>query len=215
LSGADARGQGFEPNQSTSVEAGANFTLAQGAVEGNVAVFKVKQDNMLVVDDPSAFTLAAIGKAASQGLELDLHGEIARGLSLWASYAYVDAKTRNTFNDANFGVPVPAGTRLLNVPKHTLSLQLVQSLALAGRGAQVGGGVVHVGRRPGEFTTRFELPAYTVARAFASYEATPALTLRLDVDNLFNRTYYTNSFSALWVQPGAPRSARVSASFRL
>jgi iron complex outermembrane receptor protein len=215
LSGADARGQGFEPNQSTSVEAGANFTLAQGAVEGNVAVFKVKQDNMLVVDDPSAFTLAAIGKAASQGLELDLHGEVARGLSLWASYAYVDAKTRNTFNDANFGVPVPAGTRLLNVPKHTLSLQLVHSLALAGRGAQVGGGVVHVGRRPGEFTTRFELPAYTVARAFASYEATPALTLRLDVDNLFNRTYYTNSFSALWVQPGAPRSARVSASFRL
>jgi iron complex outermembrane receptor protein len=215
LSGADARGQGFKPNQSTSVEAGANFTLAQGAIEGNVAVFKVKQNNMLVVDDPSAFTLAAIGKAASQGLELDLHGEIARGLSLWASYAYVDAKTRNTFNDANFGVPVPAGTRLLNVPKHTLSLQLVHSLALAGRGAQVGGGVVHVGRRPGEFTTRFELPAYTVARAFASYDATQSLTLRLDVDNLFNRSYYTNSFSALWVQPGAPRSARVSAIFRL
>ena len=77
------------------------------------------------------------------------------------------------------------------------------------------GGVVHVGRRPGEFTTRFELPAYTVARAFASYDASQSLTLRLDVDNLFNRTYYTTSFSALWVQPGAPRSARVSASFRL
>ena len=211
LSGADAQGNGFEPNRSTSVEAGAKFSLA--GIDGTVAVFQVKQKNILVVDDPSAFTLAAIGKARSQGLEIDLQGEVTEGLSLWASYAYVDAKTANTFNDANFGVPVPAGTQLLNVPKHSLSLQLVKSMAVAGRGLQFGGGLVHVGQRSGEFTTDFKLPAYTVARAFAAYGLTKSTTLRLDVDNLFNETYYTNSFSALWVQPGAPRSARVSATF--
>ena len=212
LSGADAQGNGFEPNQSTSVEAGAKFSL--GGIDGTLAVFQVKQKNILVVDDPSAFTLAAIGKARSQGLELDLHGEITQGLSLWASYAFVDAKTSNTFNDANFGVPVPAGTRLLNVPRHSLSLQLVKSMAVAGRGLQVGGGLVHVGERSGEFTTAFKLPAYTVARAFAAYAVTKSTTVRLDIDNLFNETYYTNSFSPLWVQPGAPRSARLSAAFR-
>jgi iron complex outermembrane receptor protein len=212
LSGADAQGRGFEPNQSTAIEAGAKFSL--GGIDSTVAVFQVEQKNMLVVDDPSAFTLAAIGKARSQGLEIDLQGEITEGLSLWASYAYVDAKTSNTFNDANFGVPVPAGTRLLNVPRHTLSLQLVNAMALAGRGLQFGGGVIHVGQRPGEFTTDFKLPAYTVARAFAAYDLTKSATLRLDVDNLFNQTYYTNSFSALWVQPGAPRSARLSAAFK-
>ncbi len=212
LSGADAQGNGFEPNQSTSVEAGAKFSL--GGIDATVAVFEVKQKNILVVDDPSAFTLAAIGKARSQGLEIDLQGEIASGLSVWASYAYVDAKTSNTFNDANFGVPVPAGTRLLNVPKHTLSLQLVKSIPVAGRGLQLGGGLVHVGERSGESTTSFKLPAYTVARAFAAYELTKSTTLRLDVDNLFNETYYTNSFSAMWVQPGTPRSARVSASLK-
>ena len=68
--------------------------------------------------------------------------------------------------------------------------------------------------RSGEFTTNFKLPAYTVARAFAAYDPTPATTLRLDIDNLANATYYTNSFSALWVQPGAPRSLRLSAAFR-
>ena len=143
-----------------------------------------------------------------------MHGDISDGLSLWASYAFVDAKTANTFNDANFGVPVPAGTRLLNVPRHSFSLQLVQTLALAGRGLQFGGGLMHVGRRPGEFTTRFELPAYSVVRAFAAYELTKSASLRLDVDNLFDKAYYTNSFSALWVQPGTPRSARLSAAFR-
>lgn len=85
---------------------------------------------------------------------------------------------------------------------------------MAGRGLQFGGGLVHVGQRSGEFTTAFKLPAYTVARAFAAYEVTKSTTLRLDVDNLFNETYYTNSFSTLWVQPGAPRSARVSAAFK-
>lgn len=212
LSGADAQGHGFEPNQSTSVEIGANFSL--GSIDATVAVFQVRQKNILVVDDPSAFTLAAIGKAKSQGLEIDLQGEITDGLSLWASYAYVDAETSNSFNDANFGLPVPAGTRLLNIPKHTLSLQLVQSMHVDGHGLQFGGGLLHVGRRSGEFTTNFKLPAYTVTRTFAAYEMTKSITLRLDIDNMFNETYYTNSFSALWVQPGTPRSARVSVAFK-
>ena len=212
LSGADARGNGFEPNQSTSVEAGVKFSL--GGVDGTLAVFQVKQTNILVVDDPSAFTLAAIGKARSRGFEIDLQGEIAAGLSLWASYAYVDATTSNAFNDANFGVPVPAGTPLLNVPKHSLSLQLVQAMPVRGRDLQLGGGLLYVDERSGEFTTNFKLPAYTLVRAFAAYEVTTRTTLRLDIDNLFNETYYTNSFSALWVQPGAPLSVRASVSFK-
>ena len=212
LSGADAQGNGFKPNQSTSVEAGAKFSL--GGMNGTVAVFQVKQKNILVAADASAATQLAIGQARSQGLEIDLQGEITKDLSLWASYAYVDAKTSNTFNDPNFGVAVPAGSRLLNVPKHTLSLQLVNSMAVAGRGLQFGGGLLYVGQRSGEFTTNFKLPAYTVVRAFAAYELTKSTTLRLDVDNLFNETYYTNSFSALWVQPGPPLSARVSAAFK-
>lgn len=214
LSGTDAQGRGFAPNLSTAVEAGAKFALAGGALEANVALFRVTQKNMLVVDDPSAFTLAAIGRASSRGLEIDLNGELAPGLALWASYAHVDAKTDNAFNDANFGVPVPAGTRLLNVPRHTLSLQLAQSLTLGGRGVQFGGGLLHVGARPGEFTTGFTLPAYTVARAFAAVDLAKSTTLRLDIDNLFDRRHYTNSFSALWVQPGTPRSLRAALAYR-
>jgi iron complex outermembrane receptor protein len=214
LSGTDAQGRGFEPNRSKSVEAGAKFSLLGGALDATVAVFKVEQSNILVVDDPSAFTLAAIGRAGSRGVEIDVQGELAQGLALWGSYAYVDAKTANTFNDANFGVPVPAGSRLLNVPQHTLSVQLVRSLTLAGRAVQLGGGLQHVGARSGEFTTRFELPAYTLARAFASVELGRGVALRVDVDNLFDKAYYTNSFSALWVQPGTPRSVRASVAWR-
>jgi iron complex outermembrane receptor protein len=214
LSGTDRNNNGFEPNQSTAVEAGAKFSLAGGAIDANVALFRVQQRNILVADDASVGTFSAAGRATSQGLEVDLQGDMAEGLSLWASYAYVDAKTRNSFFDANFGVSVPAGTRLLNVPEHTLSLQLVKTLVVAGQGLKLGGGLLHVGQRLGEFTSAFELPAYTVARAFVSADLGRAATLRLDVDNLFDETYYTNSFSPLWVQPGTPRSARVSLAWR-
>ena len=40
LSGADANGDGFEPNQSTSAEVGVNFTLNDGALFGNVPCLK-------------------------------------------------------------------------------------------------------------------------------------------------------------------------------
>ncbi|TMP06171.1 TonB-dependent siderophore receptor [Pseudoalteromonas sp. S3178] len=214
LSGADANGDGFEPNQSTSAEVGVKFTLNDGALFGTVAVFKVEQDNMLVVDDPTAFTYAAIGEAQSKGIEIDLTGELTDTLEIWASYAYVDATIENSFFDANFGYTVEAGASLLNVPEQQLSLQLVQSTDLYGKAIKFGGGLLHVGKRNGFFGTDFELPSYTTARAFVNYDVTDAIGITAEVNNLFDETYYTNSFADAWVQPGTPRNVKFSASYK-
>lgn len=214
LSGADANGDGFEPNQSTSAEVGVKFTLNDGALFGTVAVFKVQQDNMLVVDDPTAFTYAAIGEAQSKGIELDLTGELTDTLEIWASYAYVDATIENSFFDANFGYTVEAGASLLNVPEQQLSLQLVQSTALYGKAIKFGGGLLHVGKRNGFFGTDFELPSYTTARVFVNYDVTDEIGIAAEVNNLFDETYYTNSFADAWVQPGTPRNLKFSASYK-
>jgi len=214
LSGADANGDGFEPNQSTSAELGVKFTLNDGALFGTVAVFKVKQDNMLVVDDATAFTYAAIGEAQSKGIEIDLTGELTDTLEIWASYAYVDATIENSFFDANFGYTVEAGASLLNVPEQQLSIQLVQSTALYGKAIKFGGGLLHVGKRNGFFGTDFELPSYTKARVFVNYDVTDKIGIAAEVNNLFDETYYTNSFADAWVQPGTPRNVKFSASYK-
>ncbi|MBE0383308.1 Iron complex outermembrane recepter protein [Pseudoalteromonas carrageenovora] len=214
LSGADANGDGFEPNQSTSAELGVKFTLNDGALFGTVAVFKVEQDNMLVVDDATAFTYAAIGEAQSKGIEIDLTGELTDTLEVWASYAFVDATIENSFFDANFGYTVEAGASLLNVPEQQLSLQLVQSTVLYGKAIKFGGGLLHVGKRNGFFGTDFELPSYTTARAFVNYDVTDAIGITAEVNNLFDETYYTNSFADAWVQPGTPRNVKFSASYK-
>jgi len=213
LSGADFAGRAFEPNRSDALEAGLKFALADGVLAGTASLFRLEQDNILVADPVNAGFSIAGGKARSEGVELDLQGRLGENLSLWFSYAYVDASMRNEVLDLNFALPIRAGDRLLNIPRQTLSLQLAQEASLAGRPLRFGGGALHVGRRLGEVGSDFELPGYTVARTFAELQARDGLRLMLEIDNLFDRRHYTNSFSQLWVQPGAPRSVRFSVDY--
>ena len=203
----------LEPNQSKSAEIGMNFTLNDGTFQGTIAIFDVEQSNISTVDD--SFVATAIGEAGSQGIEVDLNGRITDSLSLWLSYSFVDAETENAFNDPNFGSEVPAGSDLLNIPEQQLSLQLVQQTQLAGKDLSLIGGLIYVDDRNGFFSDQsFRLPSYTTARVAAKYEISESLELRAEINNLFDKEYYTNSFANVWVQPGTPLNARVMATFR-
>lgn len=214
LSGTDFDGNPFDPNQSRSVEGGIKFLLRDGALAGTVSVFRIEQENILVSDPVNAGFSIAGGEAESQGFEVDLQGRLTDTLSLWLSYAFVDASLSNDILDPDFALPVEAGSRLLNIPEHSFSLQLAKDIELAGRPLTVGGGLLHVGDRLGETGTDFELPDYTLLRAFAAFSLTDSVTLRAEVDNLTDETWYANSYSQLWVQPGTPRSFRVSAAIK-
>ncbi len=213
LSGADFAGNPFDPNLSESLEGGIKYAAASGRLTATASVFSIQQGNILVADPVNAGFTVAGGEAQSRGFEFDLEGELAPGLDLWVSYAYVDAEIENDVADPDFGKLIRAGDRLLNIPEHTLSVQLAYSTEVADRDVRFGGGVLHVSERLGEVGTTFELPDYTLARLFAEAELTEGVRLRVDVDNLFDTTWYSNSFSQLWVQPGTPRNARVTASF--
>ncbi|MFN3610377.1 MAG: TonB-dependent siderophore receptor, partial [Hyphomonas sp.] len=214
LSGTDFDGNPFDPNQSRSVEGGIKFLLRDGALAGTVSVFRIEQENILVSDPVNAGFSIAGGEAESQGFEVDLQGRLTDTLSLWLSYAFVDASLSNDILDPDFALPVEAGSRLLNIPEHSFSLQLAKDIELAGRPLTVGGGLLYVDDRLGETGTAFELPDYTLLRAFVAFSLTDSVTLRAEVDNLTDETWYANSYSQLWVQPGTPRSFRVSAAIK-
>lgn len=214
LSGADFAGNPFDPNTTTSYEAGVKIRLAGGALTGTGAVFRIEQENILTADPGNPGFSIAAGQARSQGFEIDLNALIGDRTNVWLSYAYVDARVQNDVFDPNFALPIEAGDRLLNVPEHTVSLQAAHTLDVASRPLTVGGSLLYVGDRLGEVATDFELPDYTLARLFASAELGAGVRVMVEVDNLFDQEYYTNSFAALWVQPGIPRNARVSATWR-
>jgi iron complex outermembrane receptor protein len=210
--GADAAGDQFDPNESRSTEVGLKFESA-GGLAGTVSAFFVEQSNILTFDPLNPFFLIDAGRAESRGLELDLGGRIA-GVDLALSWAWVDAEVSEDVLDPNFGLVVEAGDRLLNIPEHTLSLQVARDLAIADRPVTVGGGVLYVDDRLGEVGRDFTLPDYLLLRAFLAFEPVAGLQLRAEIDNLADETYYTNSFSSLWIQPGMPRRVRIAADWR-
>ena len=79
----------------------------------------------------------------------------------------------------------------------------------------VGGGVSYVGERTGNDAGTFDLPDYATVRALAYWQATKNVRFSLDVDNLFDSTFYTGSLNQHIVAPGAPRTfmAGVQISF--
>lgn len=130
------------------------------------------------------------------------------------SYAYIDAESTNHAEDANFVAAIEAGDPLINVPENQLSIQLSKSLSISDMPVRLGSGLLYVDERLGQTGTDFYLPSYTTVRAFAQIEPAENLLVRAEVDNVFDKEHYTNSFAEVWVEPGAPRRFRISAAYR-
>jgi iron complex outermembrane receptor protein len=213
-SGADAAGNAFSPEESSSIEVGARLALLDGALDMTLALFRMQKENILTADPANAGFSITIGEAESRGVEFDVTGTLPGDVQLLLSYAWVDAEATQDVLDFNFAQVIREGDALINVPEHTLSLQLAREFALGGGALTVGAGMRYVDERLGETATDFQLPDYTVVRAFAAWRLDERFEVRAEVDNLFDETYYTNSFSRLWVAPGADRNATVSLRYR-
>lgn len=210
--GADAAGNPFAPELSRSAEVGVKTTWA--GLTGTIALFSLEKTNVLTSDPANAGFSLAIGEVESRGFEADLQGRLPGGFDLWASYAFTDAKVAKEVIDAGTGLVIRPGDRLINIPEQNVSVQLSRELRLAGRTATLGGGVQHVGERLGETGTTFDLPAHTLVRLFAAWRVTEAVELSAYLNNALDETWYANSYSRLWLQPGAPRTASVAVRYR-
>ncbi|WP_442782892.1 TonB-dependent siderophore receptor [Collimonas fungivorans] len=208
-SGTTSGGLPFAPESSRSYEIGTKYDAANGKLSSTLAVYKIQKQNVLTVDplDPS-YSVAA-GEVESRGVELDVSGEIVRNLRLTAAYAYTDTKITK---DNLFKV----GSALPDVPKNSANLLLVQDFKLGDGVASFGGGANYVGERSGDVavSSNFKLPAYTTYKMIASYKPTKKLRVSLNIDNLFNKTYYASSYSQLWVAPGTERTVTLKAQYK-
>ncbi|WP_157268997.1 TonB-dependent siderophore receptor [Azohydromonas aeria] len=195
--GSDATGAAFEPERGRALELGAKWESADQRLGATVALFDIRKRNVLVTDPLNAGFSVAAGEVRSRGLEGDLAGQLGTHWRVNASLVLNDAQ-------------VVGGSRLLNVPRVNGSvLAVYEDQTGSGQRWGLGGGVTHVGDRLGESGSSFELPAYTTAKLVGYWRLTPTVRLSLDVDNLFDRTYYASSFYETWVTPGTARSVTV------
>ncbi len=213
--GAGADGSVFEPETSTSIEAGVKLSALGGRLNGTLAVYQLDKSNVLATDTLNPGFSVAIGKARSRGVELDINGKLPGDVDVLLSYAYTDAEARSRVLDPNFSFQIEPGDPLINIPAHNLNVQAAKRFTIGERAALLGGGIQYVSKRNGETGTDFELPAHTLARVFGQVDLMPNLELFGSVTNLFDEHWYANSYSPVWVQPGAPRTATIGLRAKL
>jgi iron complex outermembrane receptor protein len=215
-SGADFFGTPFEPEISESYEVGMKFSAAGDRVSGTVALFNMDKTNVITADPVNQGFSAPLGEAESEGVEFDLTAEITDSLNLMFNYAYVDAQTSNDVINADWGVEVPAGSPLINVPKSSANLVLTKDLDIKGSPLMLGLSVNYVDKRLGEtIDLNYYLPDYTLVNLFGAYDLSDRLRVSINLNNITDEKYYVSSYHKWWTMPGEPFSYMVSVNYRL
>lgn len=197
-------GNAFAPETGKGYEIGAKLVFT--AFRAGVSWFSVSKRNILAADPADANYLATVGRIRSRGVEFDGEIDLTSRIRLIGNYAYTDAEARD---------PAFPGSDVLNVPRHSGTVQLFAKLPLAGRDLDLSAGGTYVGPRAAALDGGdLRLDGYLKAKASLAYPITRQLTARIEVDNILDQTYAQSSYSALWIYPGAPRSVTGSLTMR-
>ena len=224
------------PEKARNFEIGAKADVLEGKLQLTAALFRNERTNFRVAsNDPIIPTLQVLdGESRVDGIALGAAGKITPDWSLFANYTYLDSKVKQSISDFCLDHPGPLptspcppsdaqrGNVLIQTPKHSGSLWTTYLLPF---GLQVGYGFTYQGR----FALNQSVPLnlvqykskdYLTQRAMLSYAMDNGLTLQLNVQNLFDKKYYTNIRSNVtaatgvvsggWALPGEGRAARLS-----
>ncbi|MGD1904975.1 MAG: TonB-dependent siderophore receptor [Leptolyngbyaceae cyanobacterium] len=208
----DIAGNLLEPEEGEGFEVGLKAELFDQRLIATLAYFDITRQNVATAD-PNALlgvlAFLATGEQRSQGIELDIAGEILPGWNVIANYAYTDARITqdNTF---------PAGNGLTGIPENSASLWTTYTLQTGDwAGLGFGVGVNYVGDRPGDLNNSFRLGDYWVTNAAIFYEQDD-FGLSLYFNNLFDTNYVQGiPVSRLrGIEPGEPFTVTGSITFR-
>jgi iron complex outermembrane recepter protein len=186
----------FKPERGKQYEVGVKADL-NNQLSATLAFYDLTRTNVLVTDPNDENLQIQTGEQSSQGIELDLTGEILPGWDIFASYAYTDATITE---DTTFEV----GSRLVSVPDHAFSIWTtyeIQQDNLQGLG--FGLGLFFVGDRAGDLPNTYEIPSYLRTDAAIFYNR-DRFRAALNFKNLFDIEYYELGYSDSRVDYGEP-----------
>ncbi len=185
----------FSPEEGTQYEGGLKTEFWEGRLSSTLAFYHLTKTNVLTADPENPRFQRAIGQARSQGIELDVAGQVTDRLNLIASYAFTDARiTRD--NEGN------EGHRLPNVAEHTASLWSTYDVTSR---FTVGTGMFLASDKAGDPENSFKLPGYARWDMMAAYRfniAKSRLTAQINVNNILDKEYYKSVNN----NDGLPRS---------
>lgn len=207
-----------DPETAVNIELGTKWNLLDERLAVTAAVFRNERQNYKVADpnnpDNPSGTQQLDGKARVDGVALGVAGNITRAWSIFANYTYLDSEVLQSVSDRvleTTGIDAQAGNPLPNTPEHSASAWTTYAL----QGWTFGYGVTYQGDFHTASTANApRVKSYTMHRAMAGYQFNARFGLQLNIDNLFDKQYFTRVRNNGWATPGAARSAVLTATFK-
>lgn len=200
----DRAGNPLGPVSGTQLEAGVKSNIFSDRFLLTAAVYRIRQSNRAVADPNDPNASVASGLVEGKGFEIELNGRITPEWSISGGYNY---NVNKVLSDTD---PLLEGTQFTPViPKHSVKIFTDYSFADGSlSGLSIGGAITLNSAQRG---TGVVQPSYFVADLRAGYDFTQNINLSVNVNNVFDKTYYSEvrdlRFSNWY---GTPRSAFVT-----
>lgn len=208
---ASSSNQSLPSRTARQAELGWKALWLRGAVVSDIAVYRLKQTNMISSDlsTPNNFDFTVEGSARSRGLEASLTGYVTDRFNLAATYACTEAVY---LQNSNYG-----GKRVPNVARQAVTLWGQYRWNDAWR---TGAGIYAQGQRFADEANTTTLPGYarldftqTWARKLGNGDS---LEVQLALRNVLDKAYYVSSHLHVsrWITPAEGPNVSLTASYR-
>jgi len=201
FSSLNATTEALAPERFTNREVGMKWDALRH-LSLTAALYRLDRTNTRAPDPNTPGRIVQTGAQRSTGTEIGVTGEMARWQFV-GSWASQKARIRRATTSA------AAGASVALVPGISLSFWNRFQLQ---RRVGVGLGVVHQGASYAAIDNRVTLPAFTRWDGAVYFQATREVRVQANVDNVFGTEYFASSHGNNNIQPGAPRTVRLSMS---
>ncbi|WP_026947055.1 TonB-dependent receptor [Algoriphagus marincola] len=202
----------FDPLTSEMFEVGAKSEWFNKRVSATLSLYQiVERGGLYNANDPNnPERLVQLGEEESQGVELNVTGNILPNWSIVAGYAFNDAKITQADDESVIGRQKP------NAPRNTAnfwSKYIFENGSLNGLG--IGLGYNYVSDRFGSIVSSERpdvFPSYGIIDA-ALYYKIDKVQFQVNVNNLTDKTHWVGGYDVIRAFPGAPRNIMTTVSY--
>ncbi|MVV47313.1 TonB-dependent siderophore receptor [Pseudomonas sp. PB120] len=217
----DASGKTLDPVEGDSYETGLKAAYFEGKLNASLAFFRIEQDNVAeyvtTTVDTGRDVYKAISGATTNGVELELAGELAEGWNLSAGYTY--ARTRDKDEQRIFGFPLASSK-----PEHVVRTFTTYRLPGALDQVTVGGGVSWQSAFYGQSyspnlgggeggNTMLKQGGYTLVDLMTRFQYDEHLSFTANANNVFDKKYLTGLGNFGTTFYGEPRNLQLTAKY--
>ena len=194
--------ESLSPEEFENMEVGAKWDINPG-LSFTTAIFRLERDSGTTVDPNDPGNTILIG-SITEGLEIQLQGQLTSKWQINTGYSYLDAE-----EDGRVVAGVSNNRTLNLVPEHLFSMWSRYDF---NHKFGVGLGIAHQSSQFASIDNTVELPSFTRVDAALYYQHSEKIQMQVNIENLFDEDYFPAAHNNNNISTGEPVNARFSLS---